>query len=225
MNGPIAATLIKRWVAFAFAALLVTTLTTPASAVSFTMSSAELSVLSVDPGLVLTGSLVQGALPWTFQLNTVGQSVSKDVFWIGTQECCVNLKDDAKSYPASATFTFSSPPGTSSSATGHSFGVLLLDIGIVDWTSPATVDFGANGALSIQLDDVAFSTPGGANDKVTVTLTKAPTVAVPVPDSLLLAALGLAGVLGGRALRQPHAGLSGPGQLVDAKPSVPVPSA
>ncbi|MGH7304621.1 MAG: hypothetical protein ACRELZ_15110 [Candidatus Rokuibacteriota bacterium] len=203
MNRLIANVKSKALAAMAIGGLCVTALATPASAVSFTMSSAELSLRNVDPGLVLYNSLVGGALPWTFTLNNIGDTATRDVFVIGTHESSVTLFEDTKSYPATASFKFSSPPGVSSDATGTSDGRLGWhdDIGLVSWDDSAYVDFGAYGALAISLADVSFGTPGEAVDAVTVRLVRGGAIAVSAPSTLVLLACGIAGILAGKALR------------------------
>ncbi|MEI2808152.1 hypothetical protein [Albidovulum sp.] len=151
-----------------------------------------------EPGLVMATSTTSGAVG--FQLDTVGQSVSFDLFDIWAAERRVN-GNNTRTSSLLADFTFSGI-GASGSATGSTTGHGgATQHASIAWGAPVVLTFGNGGILSLVLDNASFShgTGGlsqgqanGATIRATATLVAAP---VPLPAS----GLALLGALGGAA--------------------------
>jgi hypothetical protein len=185
----------------------------PASAVTF---AGNYSVDAHDSGnglLIETNLLNGGNL--NFNLNSVGQSHTTNLFTIWTDETDVGW-DDKTPRPITATFNFTSPVGTGSvggSTVGQSVFYGIIQAGSVTW-NPATFNLG-NYVLSVVLSNEIFNLgffglhegqKWGATVAGTFTLTSVS--AVPLPPAVLLFASGLAGIGFLSRRRKAKAGLS-----------------
>jgi hypothetical protein len=189
----------QRCLAVTISLLFVLMLSGPAAAAQFTLQSVWLTTHGWGDGLGISWMTNPGMAPWTFTLNEVGDFASRQLIRIGTPEFDMEA-DDLVPKDATATFTFSQPPGVSGPATGESYGQATL--GYVDWQTPAIIDFGAGGELTISLADVSFGLNSwkwwekddpnigytGVPDLVTITMTREP---VPQPMTLLLLGAGV----------------------------------
>jgi hypothetical protein len=169
----------------------------PADASQFTLDSFSVALRNADPGLVVWANPSFSDADITFDLSSVGQSVSKTLFRIGTNETAFNLEDDLKQYAIQVAFNFSAPAvsGTALGVTGA--GWLIKGFGYVDWKDPLKLAFGSTGVLAVTLQDTKFGLPGSADVKATFTLLKAdtPTFSTPEPGVMLLLLIG-AGAVG-----------------------------
>ena len=170
------------------------------NATSFTLSTINISLNQSDPGLVVWSKLISPS--FGFNLNNVGDSITKDLFRIGTDETWSN-SDDRVDLPITAKFVFSSPEfsGTDGGKTsGHTF--LFASWASVKWNDPIYIDFGTTGQISIDLSDRAFGTPGSAIINGRIALTKLDTatvgtsVSVPEPGTMLMLGFVLLGLVG-----------------------------
>jgi hypothetical protein len=166
---------------------------TPAHAAQFTLGSFDVTLRDSDPGLVLWETPLLGT-PTTFELNTVGSTVSKQLFRIGTGEEALNV-DDLVPYDISVAFNFTYPGSFAGTALGMTgAGWLFKDFGYVTWDNPLKVAFGNSGLLGISLTNVTFGLPGSARVDAKFTLLQADTggaTRVPEPATMLL--FGMAG--------------------------------
>ena len=147
--------------------------------------------------VVTNPGLGSASLPFSFDLDGVGDSHSiNGLFQIGTTECCFNF-DDFASRPFTATFDFSAPESFGGGVSGQTFGVLVG--GILTWNNTAALTFGNGGLLLITLANVFFplNFDGGAPLLVdvgaTFTMQAAPS-AVSLPAALPLLAGGIGGL-------------------------------
>ena len=168
-----------------------------ASATTFTLADYDVDARSTDPGLVLWVEELLAA-PFTFDLDTVGQTRTVELFEVGTKEGTVNLFEDTRSYPITVGFTFSSPvfPGGTGTATGTSAGhtILIADWATVSWNNPLVMAFGLTGQLGIWLENVSFGVPGSTTIDAKFKLLQQDVSAAPVPEpaSMILFGSGLA---------------------------------
>ena len=158
-----------------------------------------------EPGLVMQTSAQTGAM--TFQLDTVGQSITLDLFDIWTNENRAN-GNNTQTDSLVADFTFASL-GTSGAATGATTGHGgIIQYASLAWAGPVMLNFGNGGLLSIALNDANFAyglfafgrgQANGATVQATVTLLATP-VPVPLPASglALIAALGAGSIVARR---------------------------
>jgi hypothetical protein len=176
------------------------------NATSFTLSTINISLNQSDPGLVLWSKLISPN--FGFKLNKVGDSITKDLFRIGTDETWSN-SDDRVDLPISAEFIFSSPDfsGTNYGTTsGHAF--LFASWGSVKWDDPVYFNFKTSeqsGQISLDLSDSIFGTPGSATINGNFTLTQLSdavdvnpggAVSVPEPETMLMLGFVLLGLVG-----------------------------
>jgi hypothetical protein len=149
-----------------------------------------------DPGLVITASPVPfGPFDLDLDVGTLTpSSFTTDVLSIGTDETTINLFEDTNSLPISVGFSFTNPFGTTGDPiTGETFGVWLIDIGVVRWDGPSTFNFGNGGAFSLALSDTIFGTPGTANVSGTFTLISESAVPEPATWAMMLMGFGAVG--------------------------------
>lgn len=169
----------------------------------FSLSGSSFS----EPGLVMATSTQSGSV--NFQLNTVGQSVTVDLFDIWATERRAN-GNNTRTSSLLADFTFAGI-GASGSATGSTAGHGgIIQYASLAWGAPILLNFGNGGILSLALSNANFSTgffgfgqgqANGATIQATATLVAAP---VPLPASGL--ALGAALVAAGAFVRRRRAG-------------------
>jgi hypothetical protein len=195
---------VKRLIAPLLFALFVSA--APAGAAQFTLSSFSVALRDADPGLVVWANPSSSDVDITFDLSSVGKSVSTTLFRIGSNEKAFNLEDDLQRYAIQVAFNFSAPAvsGTATGVTGG--GWLLKDFGYVDWKDPLKLAFGSTGLLSVALSDVKFWLPGSADVKATFTLLKAdtPVYSTPEPGIALLLLIGAGAVGVARRRRALH---------------------
>lgn len=156
-----------------------------------------------EPGLVMATSAQSGSV--SFQLDTVGQSVTFDLFDIWATERRAN-GNNTRTSSLVAAFDFAGI-GASGSATGSTAGHGgLIQYASLAWGAPILLNFGHGGVLSLTLSDATFSygvlgfgrgQPNGATIQATATLVATP---VPLPASgfALMAALAAAGLVARR---------------------------
>jgi hypothetical protein len=163
------------------------------AASSFTLSSFDVAYHKTDPGLVLWANPLVDEL--TFSLDAVGQTYSKNLFEIGTDEKALNL-DDLIPFSIAVNFLFTEPKpdfgGQSKGITGagwwrNSFGYVL-------WDNPLILEFGQTGLLGVTLSHVTFGLPGSANVMANFELVRADAgvTSVPEPGTLSLLGVGVA---------------------------------
>lgn len=173
--------------------VLVLAASTPAHAAVFTLDSYDVVFRSHDPGLVLWETDLLNA-PATFTLNTVGQTYTRNLFRIGTNEGSINW-DDIIPYEIEVDFNFTSPPpgfgGTAEGLTGA--GWFREAFGYVAWDNPLVLTFGNTGQLGITLSNETFGLPGYANISARFELLRNDSSSVPEPTTMTLMGLGLLG--------------------------------
>lgn len=165
----------------------------------FSLSGSSFS----EPGLVMATSTQTGSV--SFQLDTVGQSVTFDLFDIWATERRAN-GNNTRTSSLVAAFDFAGI-GASGSATGSTAGHGgLIQYASLAWGAPVLLNFGNGGVLSLVLSDADFSygflgfgqgQANGATIQATATLVATP---VPLPASglALIAALAGAGLVARR---------------------------
>jgi hypothetical protein len=175
-----------------FSVLLLSAGAASAAPVPFTLQSYSVTLNTSDPGLKLYWNPIL-TQPTTWNL-VVGQSVTFDLFRIGTNEVSVN-DDDKVQKPITVNFAWTAPPGvTSDTVNGDTYGwaFWLIDGGVVDWTdSPAVFNFGNGGRFELSLYDASFGVPGYTDIDAKLKYVRA---SVPEPMSLLLLGLGILGI-------------------------------
>jgi hypothetical protein len=179
-----------------FTFLLVGPAARPAEASLFTLQTYTLSMhTNSASGLALWSQNLLPA-PSAFELSTVGQSHTANLFRIGTSEQEVN-PDDWYQRPLNVGFGFSTPlPAFGGTTTGISGAINFLGgLGYVAWSNPIQLAFGTNGLLQVSLSNVIFGVPGSAVVQATFTLIREDNggtpVGVPEPSTLLLMGAGL----------------------------------
>jgi len=187
-----------------------------ASATTFT-GSYSTTYQQSDPGLVLQADTPNGSL--NFNLSSLGQTTSVNLFHLFTNEASVN-GDDLFQKPITVSFTLGDPSagvGSVSGSTGGAFGLTLKGFfqdGYVVWNNNgnSTIDFADGAQLQVHLDDAIFNKGSsswfnsqlnpGSGGQATITadfkLTQL-AAAVPEPMSWALMLLGFGGL--GAALR------------------------
>jgi hypothetical protein len=175
-------------------------LAAPAQAALFTLDSYTTTFNMNDPGLVLWQQNLLGT-PTSFNLNTVGQSFTTDLFRLGTNETNLNL-DDLKPHALNVNFKFSTPPpGFGGNLQGVSGGFWFKKgFGYAIWNNPLVLSFGNGGYLGISLTNATFGLPGSAVIQATFTLLQQsvtpppppPPTQVPESSALLVMFTGLA---------------------------------
>lgn len=123
--------------------------------------SFDVTANSTDPGLIVATEAITN--PYSFTLDGVGSSQTLSLFKLWTDETQVNTNDKTPK-PISVVLNFTLPyPGFGGTITGQTVGV--LSEGVVTWTDPITVAFGAggDGLLRIDLSDATFNQGSGGN--------------------------------------------------------------
>jgi hypothetical protein len=163
-----------------------------AAPIQFTLQSYNVSLNESDPGLKLYWDPIL-TQPKTWNLD-VGQSVTFNLFRIGTTEVAVNGDDEAKK-PIVVNFAWAAPPSViPDNVNGETSGWSwwFIDGGVVDWSdSPAVFNFGNGGQFRLSLYDANFGVPGYATIEAKLKYVSA---SVPEPMSFLLLGLGLLGI-------------------------------
>jgi len=188
---------ITKSILFIFTATLIFGMGGMAGADTFTLNSYNVSLRTVDPGLVLYSTPILP--PTTWNLN-VGQSTPEfNLFRVGTTENSVDLNTpgDRTHYPITVSFNWTAPPGTvPDTVNGETYGIWLIQVGIVHWTdSPAVFNFGNGGQFNLALEDGAFRMQGSDVIEARLTYVSAP-AAVPEPATMFLLGSGLIGLAG-----------------------------
>ena len=159
-------------------------------------SATDVTFNTTDPGLVITANPIPFG-PFNLDLDPgtlTPSSFTTNVLSIGTDETTINLFEDTNSLPISVGFSFTNPFGTTGDPiTGETFGVWLIDIGVVRWDGPATFNFGNGGAFSLALNDTFFGTPGTTNVSGTFALISESAVPEPATWAMMLMGFGAAG--------------------------------
>lgn len=149
------------------AAVLALVSAMPAYATTFTGTQTP-TVNDSGSGLVVDTQSIHSNL--NFTLNTVGQSISSDLFKIYTEEDHVDF-DDYFAKPISVAFNFTSP-AFSGVLEGSTFGESFfggIQNGALEWDNDGTsiFNFGNGGKLQVKLNDTTFNTGlFGLNDGV-----------------------------------------------------------
>ena len=166
-----------------------------ARADQFTLDSYTVNLHEIDPGLVLWENALLGT-PKNFQLNTAGDTVTFDLFQIGTNETALNL-DDLVPYGIDVQFDFSSPPpGFGGSTNGISgAGWFFGSFGYVVWDNPLILSYGTSGRMAVNLTNVTFGLPGSSTVRAQFTLVEADKPvspsSVPEPAISVLLSVGM----------------------------------
>lgn len=191
------------------ACLLLLLTATSAKAETFTLSSITVDLHDNEPGLVVGASDFLD-LPFSFDLDSVGDFIETTLFTIATTETTYDA-DDGVAYPIAITLAFESPDfgGTTTGMTG-AFIISGTPSGrMAGFNSPLPVilNFGTTGQLRVQILPAMFSLPGSAPVVARLTLLQADSgdpVSVPEPSSSLLFMFGT-GVIAvvGRRLKRP----------------------
>ncbi len=179
------------------ATLFALTVAAPVHASTFTLDTVSVNLNTSDPGLVLWESPLSALAP--FDLTNVGDSVTAQLFTIGTNESALNL-DDLLPQAIDVAMSFSTPnPGFSGEIYGLTGAAWFLQsFGYVAWDNPLLVSFGNTGLLAISLTNAVFGLPGSAVISAVFELRQVDTgdpagTTVPEPASILLLGLGLGG--------------------------------
>jgi hypothetical protein len=169
-----------------------------AEATTFKLQSYDVSLHTSGLGLQVWEKDVLED-PFTFQLNALTPSITRDLFILGTSEGSVDA-DDWSPYSIAVNFNFSMPsPGFGGNAEGMTGAISFLghELGYVLWDNPLTLAFGTNGLMEIYLSYGAFSVPGWTTIEATFKLVRDSTgtpTSVPEPASALL--MGMAAAVG-----------------------------
>jgi hypothetical protein len=155
-----------------------------------------------DPGLKISTQDLPGGID--FNLNSIGQSATADLFKIYTTETDVGA-DDKVAKAIKVLFSFSSPVAFNGAVNGTTWGSSSgwIQEGKVHWADPVYFDY-AGGRLKVTLNDADFNegwfgldegSRDGAKIKATFTLVRGGS-AVPEPATwaMMISGFGMAGV-------------------------------
>ena len=104
---------------------------------------------------------------FTFNLTGNGASTNFSLFRIWTEEGSVDSSDE-NHRAITVLFSFTAPGSASGTAGGETSGIDgVVNSGHVHWTSPAVINFGGAGTVTISLNDAdfnAYDPPGSGNN-------------------------------------------------------------
>jgi PEP-CTERM motif len=172
-----------------------------ANADTFTLSSITVDLHDNEPGLVV-GATDFLDVPFSFDLDSVGDFIQATLFTIGTTETTYEA-DDGVPYPITIALGFEAPPPAFGGETSGMTGAFIVSgtpsgrMAGFNSPLPVILNFGTTGQLRVQILPAMFTLPGSAAVVARFTLLSediGESVSVPEPASSLLFMLGAGAV-------------------------------